>query len=121
MMGMLVLVGGISGCGSIMARGYLETEFPEAKPPPYFYRGVAADLEKFAEVDSDAPAWLLPLVVLPQAFGLTVDLAADTLFLPADLVVWLRADGNGTCSDGIDNDGDGLIDSGEDPGCRSPD
>ena len=89
--GVLAIVAATSGCGSIMARGYLEPEFPGTNPPPYFYRGVVVDVRDAIEADSDAPVWLLPIALTGQTIDLVLCLAADTLFLPFDLVVWLKA------------------------------
>lgn len=81
------------GCGSIMSRGYLAPDFPERKPPPYFYRGVAAHLANSSEnagEPADAPAWVAPLGVVATAFDLSLCLVADTLLLPVDFFVWMR-------------------------------
>jgi hypothetical protein len=50
-------------------------------------------------------------MVLPASFAL----AAPSLARPRSM-----AKGLPQCGDGIDNDGDGLIDLGQDPGCTSP-
>jgi hypothetical protein len=50
-------------------------------------------------------------MVLPVGFVL----AAPSLARPRGI-----AKGLAQCSDGIDNDGDGLVDLGPDPGCTSP-
>jgi uncharacterized protein YceK len=64
-------------------------DLPERKPPPYFYRGVAADVATVHE-EQDEPA-LLPLAVVATTVDLALSLVVDTILLPIDLAVWLNA------------------------------
>jgi hypothetical protein len=54
------------------------------------------------------------------AFLTTVPLAASALAGPSLAAPGGHAKVPAQCRDGIDNDGDGLIDLGQDPGCFSP-
>lgn len=87
----LVLAAAVSGCGSIMARGYMEPDFPERQPPPYFYRGVVAHVQVWSESAGEEPAVMLVLAVPSTALDFVLCLVADTLLLPVDLAVWLGA------------------------------